>query len=91
MLPLLGLLLSCGSKKVTYEDYNKVKEGMTYEEVVEVVGEEGDQMSSINIEGAGQFEGASSKAYKWQNSDGSNMIVMFSNGEVMSKSQTMLK
>ena len=91
VLVISGFLFSaCNSQTVTYSEYQDVKNGMTYEEVVEIVGEEGKEMSNIDAQGVGNAQGISAKGYKWQNSDGSNMIVSFVNGEVATKAQAML-
>jgi hypothetical protein len=57
--------------------YHAVQTGMSYEEVVKVLGRPG-------VEGA---RGATVVSYLWQNADGSIVAVVFTNGRVGSKTQ----
>jgi hypothetical protein len=75
------------SGTVTYSEFQRVDSGMYYSEVKSIIGEGGTKVSSSEVDGFGEFSGVSTNMYKWQNSDGSNMIVMFQNNEVTSKSQ----
>ncbi|MFX0548507.1 DUF3862 domain-containing protein [Hathewaya histolytica] len=69
---------------VNIDKFNKVKEGMTYEEVKEVLGE--GQLTSqskiMNIE---------TMIYSWINKDGSNMNCTFSGNKMKMKAQFNLK
>jgi hypothetical protein len=76
-----------GSNTVTYDEFQRVEDGMYYSQVEDIVGESGTKVSSSEVDGFGEFSGVSTNMYKWQNSDGSNMVVVFQNNEVMSKSQ----
>lgn len=74
------------AKGVTMEQFTTIKEGMTYEEVVAVLGSEGEVLSSNEV------GGYKTVMYKW---DGaavmSNMNATFQNGKMMSKAQFGLK
>jgi hypothetical protein len=66
----------------TYDMYMAIEEGMSYSQVVEIIGVDGTEMSSSSV------GGNTAKVYQW---DGdklySNVIVEFLNDEVVSKAQ----
>lgn len=70
--------------KITLEQFNNIKEGMSYEEVVGIIGE-GEILSETKI-----FD-ITSIMYQWINKDGSNMNAIFQENGLMSKSQFNLK
>ena len=63
------------------ENYRKIKTGMTYEKVVEIFGEEGEEVSSTNV------AGYSSSSYMWKTGTFSNVTLTFQNDKLMSKFQ----
>jgi len=67
--------------RVTKEMYDQIKDGMSYAEVVKILGQEGEQLSSSSI------GGFTTEMYMWQNFDGSNINIMIQNGVVNMKSQ----
>ena len=68
--------------EMTLEKFEQIKVGMTYEEVVDIVGEEG----TLSTESA--YETQSMKIYYWYASDGiSNATISFINNEVTAKNQ----
>ncbi|SMP05774.1 protein of unknown function [Laceyella tengchongensis] len=71
--------------EVTMEEFKKIKNGMTYEEVVKIIGFEGTEMSSSELGGIKTI------MYSWQNDDGSNMNAMFQNNKLNTKAQFGLK
>ena len=74
---------------VTYSmsDYNKITTGMSYSQVKTILGSnEGKELSRVDIKGAPLTVG-----YQWQNTDGSNIIVMFQDNAVTTKAQALLK
>lgn len=84
-LPLSG----CSSNKVvTMDEFSEISNGMSYSQVVSIVGESGTENSSTTMPAVpgvmGQLE---TKSYMWQNADGSNMICMFQNDSLISKAQ----
>jgi Domain of Unknown Function with PDB structure (DUF3862) len=66
---------------VTKYEYNKIVEGMSYSEVVEIIGASGEELSRSDL------AGTSTAMYSWVNSGGSNMNAMFQNGKLVSKAQ----
>jgi hypothetical protein len=84
------LLIGCsaGHQVITLDEYNQVSDGMSYSQVVSIVGEDGKENSSSTMPGVpGYTEAIITKAYSWQNADGSNMICMFQNDRLISKAQ----
>lgn len=66
---------------ITKEKFDRIGNGMTYEQVCQVIGTKGDEMSRSDI------AGYSTVMYQWANSNGSNMNAMFQNGSLISKAQ----
>ena len=83
------LFAGCSSDEnvMTLEKFNKIEVGMTYEEVVEIVGCEGELTSEASV---GDHHSA---IYTWKGkgSVGANAVITFSNGEVSAKAQAGLK
>ena len=72
--------------KVTLEKFNKIKTGMTYEQVVEIIGEEG------TLDSETELMNVKTQIYHWYAKNHmSNAIITFSNNKVTSKTQTALK
>ena len=70
--------------KVTMDKYNKINNGMTYDQVKAILGE--GQLSSQSL-----IVNVKDEIYSWINTDGSNMQVTFQNGKVDTKAQFELK
>ena len=78
-------LMGCGNTavstdpgKITFEKFNQIQQGMTYQEVTQILGREGELMS----------EAGSMRMYTWKNEDGgSNMNVTLDNNRVVAKGQ----
>lgn len=70
------------SPRLTYDQYAQLNAGMTYSQVVQIMGRPGRQV------GAGNLVGIVTEAYSWQDPDGGNMMVMFQNGRLIQKNQT---
>jgi hypothetical protein len=71
---------------VVMANYNRVKTGMKYNEVVAILGKEGIEQSSNEI------GGVTTVMYQWEGeSFGANMNAMFQNGKLISKAQFGLK
>ncbi len=81
----LIFIFGCVEEKpiVTMADYLRVREGMTYNSVVSVIGSGGQQIASSQS----VFPYLDIKMYSWENRDGSNMNAMFQNGGLVSKAQ----
>lgn len=72
-------------EKITLEKFNKIETGMTYQEVVDIVGEEGTVISETDIM---QDEKYKTIMYCWYASNGiANANVTFQGGKVVSKAQ----
>ena len=71
--------------QITYAKYSKIKDGMNYKDVVNILGVNGKELSRTSI------GGYTTVMLMWENPDGSNMNVMFQNGEVITKAQFGLK
>lgn len=69
-------------EKMTMEKFNQIEDGMTYEEVVSIIGEEG----TLSTESS--YGNQTMKVYYWYAKNGiSNATVSFMNGKVNAKSQ----
>ena len=71
--------------KVTYENFSKIEIGMTYEQVVEIFGEEGKvylETSDLDSE---------TKLYEWYDSSHGECRIWFEDNKVTSKTQVNLK
>ncbi len=68
---------------VNMKNYTKIKTGMSYEEVVAILGKEGEEMSSNDV------AGYNTVMYKWDGDSGfgANMNGMFQNGKLVQKAQ----
>jgi len=73
-------------QKVTRNEYEEVETGMSYEEVEDIIGEPGEELSSVEFPGMGR-----TIMYQWQNNNFSNMTAMFEDDELVSKAQFGLK
>lgn len=93
---IIGALSDSGDKKgnidseVTLEEFMQIKSGMTYDEVVDIIGFDGELTSQVDY---GSFDfgeetiDTSTDFYIWKNLLGSNCIVVFQGGVVTTKSQ----
>jgi hypothetical protein len=89
----IGFISSFGGKTekpidknaVTYEKYESLKTGMSYDDVVKIMGGEGQEVSMI---GEGQFK---MRTVIWDAGFLSNVTVVFTGGRLSSKSQIGLK
>lgn len=70
-----------GPAVVTMAEFNRVTEGMTYEDVKRVIGAPGVLQSSSDM------AGYKTVMYSWMNSNGSNMNAMFQNDKLINKAQ----
>lgn len=78
----LMLLTACENDDdrtlVTLSEYNEIQYGMSYDQVVAIVGD--NETSSARATG-GPY-GATAYAYVWENRDGSRMVVTFATTNV---------
>lgn len=69
-------------EKMTLEKFNNIETGMTYQEVIDIIGEEG----TLSTESS--YGNQTMQIYYWYASNGiSNATVSFQNGKVTAKSQ----
>lgn len=69
------------SNTVTYSEYLQISNGMSYREVVDIIGFEGEEMSR------NQLMDIETVMYMWHNRGGSNMNVTFQNDGMVLKAQ----
>lgn len=67
--------------KITLEKFNQIQKGMTLKQVEEAIGTSGKLIANSKV---GDVVG---QVYSWKNSQGSNAIIEFRNGEVAAKAQ----
>lgn len=89
LLLLLGLV-GCGTQNkadnsYTKQQFNKIKPGMTYNKVTNILGSDGKAITK------NQTDLYQTSVYLWGARDGTNMTITFQNGEVTSKTQNDLK
>ena len=73
---------SLNDEYITLEEFNQIKTGMSYEEVVEIVGSEGTVMSEASV------MDSTTTIYSWYADNGiANANVTISGGKVMAKAQ----
>jgi len=70
---------------ITLEAYEQITEGMLYQEVCDLIGGEGELLSSV------EDGDLLTELYTWSNSDGGSATVVFENGAMTSKSQVGLE
>jgi hypothetical protein len=70
---------------VTMDKFNKIQSGMSYQQVVNIIGKQGEESSRVDV------SGYNTVLYMWQNGDGTNMNAMFQNDKLVSKAQFGLK
>ena len=66
---------------VTLANFQRLKNGMTYSEVVRVIGAEGELLSES------EFAGTTTEMYQWKAGMMANMNAIFQNGKMVSKAQ----
>jgi hypothetical protein len=62
-------------------NYLRISNGMTYPEVVEILGETGEELSRVDL------AGYTTIMYGWKRWNGANMNAMFQNGRLVQKAQ----
>ena len=67
------------SAVVTKAEFDRIREGMTYEEVRRIIGASGEVQSSSDL------VGIKTVLYAWMNANGSNMNAMFQDGKLVQK------
>ncbi|MFH0975942.1 MAG: hypothetical protein V1874_09190 [Spirochaetota bacterium] len=78
---LFCLVLACGGKSETAGGpLDKIKNGMTYEEIEKIIGSKGE--ASKDTTGGGEL-------YTWDNVNGNRLILMFKDGKLVNKMVTL--
>ena len=89
MIGALSNMVSSESEEkecITLDEFTRIETGMTYEEVVNIIGCEGELGSEVSV------SDITSELYVWYGADGiSNANVTFSNNKVMAKAQVGLE
>ncbi len=62
--------------------YTRIQKGMTYRQVADLLGDDGEQLSSS------YFDGAANQVYVWANPDDSHICIVFRDGMVLVKAQS---
>ena len=70
-----------GSSGLTYANYLRLRDGMSYSEAVEILGSAGEEVSRSEI------AGYTTVMYQWKRWTGANMNAMFQNGKLVTKAQ----
>jgi len=76
---------------VTIQEYNQIKDNMSYMEVVQIIGENGIEVSRTNMDGQGVMQSLNTVSYKWVNENGSNCLATFMNDRLKTIAQSGLK
>ncbi len=63
------------------KDYNEIQTGMAYEEVVSILGNPGDNLSTVSQ------SNVITATFRWKNPDGSSLSLVLQNNRVVSKSE----
>ena len=74
------------SAGVTLSNYTQLKKGMSYAEVVKILGKEG-----TNTGAKHSLPGTKVVQYLWNGEDGGSMTALFQNNRLISKAQSGLK
>ena len=79
-------VLGCSAPPtVTLAAFDRVQEGMTYEQVVAVIGHDGKEIARR------EGESGTIVQYRWDSADGANFVARFENGKLASKVHSGLK
>lgn len=70
---------------VSLQEYKKMKTGMSYSDVYDILDGPGQERSSSNIGGIVTI------SYQWSNEDGSNVLAIFQNDRLVQKAQAGLQ
>ncbi len=77
---------------VTRSEFHSIQPGMSYSEVMRIIGVCGEEMVHNHIDGVpGIMESVDTRMYQWINANGSNMNAMFQNDRMIQKAQFGLK
>lgn len=83
-----GLNGGSSGDKLTKAMFDSVQTGMTYDQVVDITGFDGELGSQVDIGAGSQYK---TEIYTWSNADGSNMNATFQGDKLVTKAQVGLK
>lgn len=70
---------------ISLDEFNRIENGMTYEEVVNIIGHNGAMQSSLDLNIGSEY---ATESYLWDGTDSlSSAIIIFQGGKVIMKSQ----
>ena len=73
---------------VTMAEYRQIRNGMSYQQVVQVIGQTGEEVSRNHMDGVpGLMNSIETVMYQWVNPGGSNMNALFQNNKLVQKTQ----
>lgn len=82
------ILPSINQQRVTFTKYQKIENGMSYHQVIEIIGAQGQESSRNHMDGVpGVVDAIETVMYQWINPNGSNMNAIFQNDKLMQKAQ----
>ena len=88
MILIAATAASCssGGSTISITEYESITNGMTYEEVCDIIGGEGELLANTDLD-------LVTESYSWEGegSVGANALIMFQGGKVISKSQAGLE
>jgi hypothetical protein len=85
--PLEWEELDYGPPVVTLAEYEQIQPGQTYEQVVDIIGDPGKQISSVHMPGTEYTRGIDQRMYEWKNPDFSSASITFRHGRVTTTMQ----
>lgn len=98
LIPIVAIVIAAlfigivqlDDSKISLSEFNSIQNGMSYEQVCEIVGGPGELLSDVDIGIGTQYAG---QVYMWEGngSIGANANVVFQGGVVVSKAQFGLK
>lgn len=88
---IIAAMIPSGNKPtISLSEFNKISTGMTYEDVVEIIGSKGNVLSEVDLGIGSQYK---TSIYMWDGEGtlGANANITFQNGKVVTKAQFGLK
>ena len=86
MFDVFGEAVTYNDEKISLDEFNQIKNGMTYDEVVSIIGSKGELLSESDL-GIGSEYVTTMWRWEGKGSIGANANVMFQDGKVVNKAQ----
>jgi hypothetical protein len=81
-------ITNSSSQAVTMDKYLQIRDGMSYQEAIGIIGKTGEESSRNKIDGVpGVMETVVTVMYQWTNKDGTGMNAIFQNNKLVQKAQ----